>query len=194
MQQIIDLIHEKNAARIPVYVMPVGLPACGKSTFINALKTEADIEILGFDAVTEEFQKAHNLSYSEAFAQMSYDDKKERFMSRREELITTGANIFADATNLSGVVRGEVLNEVPQYFQIGIYFPLSIAQSKERCAKREEQTGKHIPPEVVDKMAKYMNVPEPEEFDILFEFRNGALTFIPKPDRTSSLDTPSPEL
>ena len=200
MQQILDIIAEKNKAGIPVYIMPVGLPGCGKSTLINALQEEADIGILGFDAVTEEFQKANNLSYSEAFAQMPYDQKKERFMSRRDSLIENEENIYADATNLSGIVRGTVLNEIPQYFQIGVYFPLSVKDSLERCAKREADTGKHIPPEVIENMARYMNVPEPEEFDMLFEYKNGALRHIPKWDRNKDLDrhaetsAPAPEL
>lgn len=93
--------------------MPVGLPASGKSTFFKELQKQVDIEILSFDSITEDFQKAHNLSYDEAYYTMPLEVKTERFEARRDTLIAQSRNIFPDLTNLSGVTRGEVLNYSP---------------------------------------------------------------------------------
>lgn len=167
--------------------MPVGLPASGKSTFFKELQEQVDIEILSFDSITEDFQKAHNLSYDEAYYTMPLEVKTERFEARRDTLIAQSRNIFPDLTNLSGVTRGEVLELLPQYYQIGLYFPISKEASLERCKIREAQTGKHIPEEVVHRMAEGMNTPRAIEFDQLFKVDAQGLTpILPDPDETTS--------
>ena len=179
MRELIDIIQDKNAQGIPVYVMPIGLPASGKSTFFKELQEHVDIEILSFDSITEEFQKAHNMTYDEAYNTVPLELKTERFEARRDALIAQSCNIYPDLTNLSGATRGEVMETIPQYYQIGLYFPLSKEESLERCKIRETQTGKHIPEEAVHRMADNINIPRAIEFDQLFEVNARKLTPIP---------------
>ncbi|MAE50612.1 MAG: hypothetical protein CMH27_02250 [Micavibrio sp.] len=185
MRNLIDIIQDKNAQGIPVYVMPVGLPASGKSSFYKELASRIDIQLLGFDAITEEFQKANNLSYGEAYEQMPLEEKTKRFETRRDSLIADSHNIYPDLTNLSGATRGDVLRDLPQYFHIGIFFPINEDESKIRCQQRQAQTGKHVPEDVIEMMASNMNKPRPIEFDMLFQYNEGQLTLMSNHDHNT---------
>jgi len=157
-------------------IMPMGLPACGKSTFFEYLQKRYgdNITRISFDNALEALSVKRNCSYGEAFESMRSDSLSKQFVDAHYEgqwraAQKNGGLIFIDQTNLAKKARARLMNKLQGFHKIGIYFDITADESKRRCHERFLKTGKKIEGYVVDRMAATLrdNMPQTNEFDLL---------------------------
>lgn len=152
----------------PEIIMMVGLPGSGKSTYLKPYKTFVEngefVEhkqyvIISTDDIIQEEADRTGKTYSELWKSMigpatATADKQFK------DALAEGKNIIWDQTNVSAKKRINVLRQVPDsYHKTANVFIVSLETLKERLTKRGQETGKHIPFNVVMDMHKRFEMP-----------------------------------
>ena len=139
--------------------MLVGIPCCGKSTYVNKLKKIPYWEnavVLSTDAYIEKIAKEHNTTYNEIFEDCINEANRQlelEFIEAKDK----GKNIIYDQTNLSRKTRRKKLSKVPSFYARGaVYFVVSLEEALERNKHRE---GKFIPESILKIMYHQFEVP-----------------------------------
>ena len=157
---------QNMAAKI---IVLVGLPGSGKSTLRDRLVDEHvgdDFVIISSDEEIENLCADEGITYTEGFDK--FIGKATHIMKQKfREAVNNGNNIIWDQTNLTPKKRRGILKQVPDdYFKEAISVEVTSIQLRERLDRRERETGKHIPPHVVENMAKsYLPPTKAEGFD-----------------------------
>ena len=131
------------------FIMLVGLPASGKSTYAEKLK-EKEYHIHSSDSIREELTGDAN----------TQDKNIDVFATLHERIKNDLGNRIScvyDATNMSMKRRKAFLDEIKKYDcrKKCVLFVIPVEVCKERNANRERK----VPDEVFDKMIKQFNVP-----------------------------------
>ena len=131
------------------FIMFVGLPASGKSTYAEKLK-EKEYRIHSSDSIREELTGDAN----------TQDKNIDVFATLHERIKNDLGNRIScvyDATNMSMKRRKAFLDEIKKYDcrKKCVLFVIPVEVCKERNANRERK----VPDEVFDKMIKQFNVP-----------------------------------
>lgn len=166
----------------PIIIVMVGLPGCGKSTYVEQLlrldeqyKDDTICEpffknyiVISSDNLIEQYAKERGLTYTQVFKDAIKGCEavlKQNF----KDALADKRNIVYDQTNLTKFKRMGILSQVPKdYHKIVVRFSLPLETIKERLLKREAQTGKRIPWKVVEDMLSRLEEPKLEEgFDEL---------------------------
>lgn len=84
--------------RIPTFVMMVGLPASGKSTYAKELAEEMKAVICSSDAIRKEL-------YDDENSQNNNEEVFKLLHSRIKECLREGKNVIYDATNINSKRR-----------------------------------------------------------------------------------------
>lgn len=152
----------------PEFIMLVGLPGSGKSTYIDKLlsqNSDKHFVVLSTDNILSAMADAEGLTYAEAFNQYAGQaDKKFKIQFRQAK--NDKSNIIIDRTNLTVKGRNKFLSQLPkEYYTKAIIFGVDRAELDRRLQKREIETGKHIPKHVVDNMEQSYVEPTASEFD-----------------------------
>ena len=131
------------------FIMLVGLPASGKSTYAEKLK-EQGYHIHASDAIREELT-------GDANAQDKNTDVFTTLHKRIKVDLGSGISCVYDATNMSMKRRKAFLNEIEKYNcrKKCVLFVVPV----EVCKERNENRERKVPNEVFDKMIKQFNVP-----------------------------------
>lgn len=131
------------------FIMFVGLPASGKSTYAESLKAKG-YHIHSSDAIREELT-------GDANTQEKNTDVFATLHKRVKDDLSSGISCVYDATNMSMKRRKAFLNEIKQYNcgKICVLFVVPVEVCKERNTNRERR----VPDEVFDKMLKSFWVP-----------------------------------
>lgn len=160
-----------------ILIMPIGLPACGKSTLFSFLEQEYKGRILSvsLDDILEDVASERGISYADAYALQREDeevkkDVNERYNALVERALSHDGIVFWDQTNLTRPMREKRLRQFEGFRTIGVVFDVDDIESKKRCAKRYKETGKYIADYVVDAMYKNFlkYYPSADEFDVLY--------------------------
>lgn len=151
------------------FIMLIGLPGSGKSTYTNALiakHPEKDYVVLSTDNMIEEKAKAKGKTYSEIFPDINMNFLTKEMKSQFREALSEGRNIILDRTNMSAKKRKEFLDAIPEgYEKIAVVFSIPDNVLRERLDNRAAATGKKIPPMVITTMARSYVAPTRSEFD-----------------------------
>lgn len=149
-------------------IMMVGIPGTGKSTYINKIKAQnpdKDYVIIGVDNILDDLAAEKGLTYAQSFQKHAGFAGKEIFRQAKIA-IEQGRNIIWDQTNLTPKARAKKLNMMPEnYLKKAVVFVVSDQEIQRRLVKREEETGKTIPPHVLKSMARSYQAPTKAEFD-----------------------------
>jgi len=139
-------------------IMLVGVPASGKSTYVNGDLHERyrDAIVLSTDNYIEKIANGSGITYSEAFSDNINAAQEQMYktiaFAREHEL-----DVIWDQTNLTNSSRKKKLAMFPDYYKIAVFFKTpNDTELTERLASRE---GKHIPENVVRDMIKSLEVP-----------------------------------
>lgn len=126
------------------FIMLVGLPASGKSTYAESLKAKG-YHIHSSDAIREELT-------GDANTQEKNTDVFDTLHKRVKDDLSNGISCVYDATNMSMKRRKTFLNEIKQYNcrKICMLFVMPVEVCKERNSNRDRR----VPDEVFDKMLK----------------------------------------
>lgn len=152
---------------MPTATVMVGLPALGKSTFIQKLKTP-DVWIYSTDMYIDAVAEDNGITYSEAFtsnikAATEFNEQKLQTMIRLQK------DIIWDQTNLGIGKRRKIINRMKQAGYvvncICLFPPLSgmLDDQKEWKRRLEGRPGKIIPNEVLANMLENFVVPTMDE-------------------------------
>ena len=156
-------------------IMPIGLPASGKSTFYDRLKDMYGARLLrvSFDDAVNALADNRKCSYGEAYQMVQDDDLAKRFVENHYEAQiylaqSEGTIVYIDQTNTSRKQRAKMLDNFPSYqTKIAVYFDMTAQESVDRCRHRFFKTGKNVPLQAVYRMANSLqdNMPDLDEFD-----------------------------
>ena len=146
--------------------MLVGCPASGKSTYIKTLfPLLHDAIVMSFDAIIEEFATKDGTDYTTAFNKHA-EEANVIYNERFKKALTYNKDIIIDKTNMSKISRAKTLDLIKkeEWMLIAIDFSqVPIGEIKSRLIKREKETGKHIPEDVLEKMLASYEAPTKEE-------------------------------
>ena len=138
----------------------IGVPAAGKSTWINSQNWISGMEYVSTDHHVHEYAKLQGKSYREVFKEYmptAVDLMAQEVISARE----AGRDIVWDKTSTTIASRARKFNMLPDYWHIAVVFPTpAIEVLKERLASRVEQP---IPWDVVQGMIDNFEMPTEEE-------------------------------
>jgi len=163
----------KSEEFMPEYIMLMGLPGSGKSTWIKAQKAkypEKDYHVVSSDDIIEEWgmeddacnDENGNYNYGLAFEKYAKQAMKE--MNRRfAEFVKNGFNIIHDQTNMNVNSRKGKLAQAKGYDKKAVTFTLSDKEWERRFNKRKDETGKNIPSHVIKNMAASYQAPSKAE-------------------------------
>lgn len=169
-----------------IFLMCVGLPGSGKSTWADIYKQYDDVHIASLDAIVMENAKEGQL-YQEAWREARDSNllgEYERVMNNRVvEHIAKFEQadaifqpiIIWDQTNLSVETRAKKLKlfDPEKWERTAMVFWPSDEELDRRLAKREKEEGKTIPANVIQNMRKnYVQPTLDEGFDRIVLTRN----------------------
>lgn len=136
--------------RKPYFVMMVGLPGSGKSTYAKELADEMRAVICSSDAIREELCGDEN----------SQDKNEEVFKilhSRIKECLRKGVNVIYDATNINSKRRRVFLSELRNIPCIKKCVIMAVPFDD--CCEQNKTRDRIVPYEVIERMYKNWNTP-----------------------------------
>lgn len=160
----------------PKFIMLVGVPGSGKSTWINSFVSKSPEEwiVLSTDDIIEDWAKKNGKTYSEAFAILNFKDIQSKFDFKLRNALQNKQNIIWDQTNIQANARKKKLMQIPSFYQTAaIAFEVSHDELMQRLTDRSNATGKTIPDDVIKNMIKNYQPPSKSEgFDTVHFVRN----------------------
>lgn len=143
MTALFDEIQHKG----PFFVMLIGLPGVGKSTFRKGISNDA--VVLSTDDWIEDAAAWAGKTYDEIW-ESSVKQAESAMRAAFQQAVKDGANIILDRTNLSPKKRRGFLNQLPaNYFKLALVFDTPDAAEH---ARRLDRPGKTIPVGVISQM------------------------------------------
>jgi len=165
----IPFLNEQDDTVQNEIIFLIGLPGSGKSTYISKIKQqhpEKNYVVLSTDDIIEREAQKLGLNYTQVFDTLDRDETNAEFFSNIKKAVEDKKNIIIDRTNISKETREEILNLISlDYKKIAIIFKVPEKELQKRLKNREDKTGKHIPPEVIQKMSDEFEQPDKKEFD-----------------------------
>jgi predicted kinase len=161
----------------PTFLMMVGVPGSGKSTFLSQLQDFMKITVASTDDLIELEAKKMGITYSEAFNKVNFKSLKRQMDEVIVQAVRRREHIALDQTNMSRKSRVSKLEAIPAtaYSRICLNFTVDDKVLTERLRVRAETTGKIIPPFVLKNMFDSYQPPSREEgFTQILEVNNDA--------------------
>jgi predicted kinase len=132
---------------LPEFIMLIGIPGSGKSTWISNFNKNNKYIVVSPDLIRKEI--TGNISDQSQNSKVWFETKK-----RVIDYLKNGKNVILDATMTSSVNRRDFIKDLPQSKLKAKVFYVDPNISKERI-KNDIDYGKdraNVPPEVIDKM------------------------------------------
>lgn len=134
----------------PIFIMIVGLPASGKSTYAKELSEKYNANIHSSDVIREELSgDVNNQNINSKVFQTLH--------SRIKEDLRNGKNCIYDATNINYKRRMAFLQELNKIPCKKIC--ILMATPYKECLKRNTERDRKVPEEVIEKMYRHFDVP-----------------------------------
>jgi predicted kinase len=155
------IVSPKTEHPGPYFVVLIGLPCSGKTTFTESIK---DHIVLSSDEVIEGIGLHVGKSYSEVWKDIK--DPATKIVEAQIPLLTyQKANVVIDKTNLTKKSRAktlELIKNKKDYRKIAVYFEVPDEILDARLQERNK-TGKVISPEIMKKMKSSYQIPTKDE-------------------------------
>lgn len=147
---------------MPKCILLVGVPASGKSTFIDTWVDTNDYEILSTDNIIQSWAEQQGLTYDQAFGDRIKIADRE-FWDSISSAADAGKNMVIDRTNLSVKSRKKIIDHVgKQGYEFEAYvFPTPDAVEWEK--RLNNRPGKTIPKNILASMKSNFNMPTEDE-------------------------------
>lgn len=150
----------------PRFIMMVGAPGSGKSTWINKFVSDNIHEwvIISTDIIIEAYAEKKGLIYSEAYKEISAKDVRIKFNIQLRQSLNKGLNIVLDQTNMTIKSRRKKLSQIPKEYEItATVFELDRSELRKRAIKRKNETKKEVSEKVIDDMIERYERPTKNE-------------------------------
>jgi predicted kinase len=165
------------------FIVLVGAPGLGKSTYINSSCNREDVFVYSTDDYIEMVAKKEGLTYNEIFSRKNLFREAETYMGNKlREAVAQKKNIFWDQTNMNAKKRGSILRIFKSIsgsdsYGIGcVVFnaPDNAVGLTEWLRRLSSRPGKVIPNHVIENMLKSYEKPAlGEGFDWIEEVNIG---------------------
>lgn len=153
----------------PIYLMLIGVPGSGKSTYIkNKLANTTNTVVASTDAHIEQAAAKAGTTYDAIFSRAIGAATKAMKADIRAA-IENGQNIIHDQTNITANARAGKLSIIPDnYRKIAIFF--HTPDSDELQKRLNQRVGKTIPTHVITDMINSLEMPTKSEgFDEIID-------------------------
>lgn len=150
----------------PSLTLLVGLPGCGKSTFVsNHVDKFTEAVVLSTDAYLERVARLHGKTYDEVW-KSCIDAAETEMWAEYRQALADRRDIVVDRTNLTVKARRRFLSQVPRgYVLSAVVFNVADSVIKQRILNRP---GKTISMEVIERMKDtYVEPQLSEGFDLV---------------------------
>jgi heterogeneous nuclear ribonucleoprotein U-like protein 1 len=150
---------------LPTYIMLIGLPASGKSTWAAdhmAKNPEMGFQVVSTDDIIEENALLEGLTYGASHKKnigFAIGEMERRF----QQHVNNGVNIIHDQTNLTVETRKKHLAKVKGYVKSAVIFKLAEEKWRRQFETRKTKTGKDIPESVINNMTRAFELPTVQE-------------------------------
>jgi predicted kinase len=150
----------------PIFIMLVGLPGSGKSTYRSDYDFGTFVHI-STDDLTEVRAKELRATYDEVWSDYIAQASVEAQQSF-QDAVKLRKDIVWDQTNLSPKKRRGAMSQLPKhYLKIAVYFEIDEELRQHRTAGR---VGKTVPDSIIDSMRQSYVRPSVEEgFDFVLD-------------------------
>jgi predicted kinase len=138
----------------------IGVPAAGKSTWVDAQEWANDCVYVSTDKYVEQYAKSLNKTYNEVFDEFMPEAVNlmcQDVIVAREQ----GRDIIWDQTSVSVKSRKRKFNMLPKYEHIAVVFKTPEKDELER--RLASRPGKNIPAHVMRSMIDHFEIPDEEE-------------------------------
>ena len=146
---------------MPELIMMVGIPASGKSTFVNQYESTPGYAIVGTDRILERIATEQDISYNQAL-ELYYKQANKEMNSAVNEAIDAGLSVIWDQTNLSKKSRSFKINRFPSSYQ-KLAVVVRCNNAEEHLRRLNSRPGKTIPQSVMDNMIANFEMPTTTE-------------------------------
>ena len=144
---------------MPTFYMLIGVPASGKTTWVE--KNKGDALVISSDNLIEAYAADHGMTYNEVF--------KEQIKIATAVVKTEAQKAFAadqdviwDQTNITKKSRASKLAMVPEHYRkIAVFFATPLEEEWQR--RLNSRQGKSIPAHILDSMVEMLEMPELDE-------------------------------
>jgi predicted kinase len=143
-----------------IFYMLVGLPGCGKSTWVK--KNAPKAIVASSDYFVEEYATVMKKTYNEVFTEVAKDAQKSCDDVARTALNAGEPLVVWDQTNLSSKVRKSRLSFVPEGYR-KVALVVKCSDENEWNTRLVSRPGKSIPDFVLKTMANSFEMPTLEE-------------------------------
>lgn len=160
------------------FIMLVGLPACGKTTWAEQyVRNRFNYSIISTDDFYEQYAYTMRITYQEAFEKVDFKDAQRYFDTMLNNALEMNKNIIWDQTNLNTLSRRKKLKKIPdKYLKIARVFDVDEKTRVKQSEKRWFETGKSIPLNAIQRMKQTCDYNEvnliDEGFDKVIYHRN----------------------
>ena len=144
---------------MPTMYMLIGVPASGKSTWVE--QNKGDALVISTDNLIEMYAAENNKTYNEVFkGQIKIATKLA--MQHAEAAFAAGQDVIWDQTNLTKKSRAGKLAMVPNHYRRGaVFFATPLEEEWQR--RLNSRRGKSIPAHILDSMVEMLEMPDSSE-------------------------------
>ena len=136
------------------FIMMIGFPGSGKSTYASKLATSEGAVVFSSDALRKEL-------YGSEAVQDRNEEVFNALMKRMIEALKAGESVIFDAMNISSKYRRSTLQMVNRY--CGKKIAYLIATPFEECLARNAERDRHVPEDVIKRAYMNFNMPHKAE-------------------------------
>ena len=155
---------------MPTMYILIGVPASGKSTWVE--KNKGDALVISSDNLIEAYAADHGMTYNEVF--------KEQIKIATAVVKTEAQKAFAadqdviwDQTNITKKSRASKLAMVPEHYRkTAVFFATPLEEEWQR--RLNSRTGKSIPAHILDSMVEMLEMPDLDEGWHIIEYHMNA--------------------
>jgi len=144
---------------MPTIYMLIGVPASGKSTWVEKYKDDA--LVISTDDLIEEYAKSQSKTYNEVFKEQIKIATKIA-MEHAEAAFASDQDVIWDQTNLTKKSRKSKLAMVPEHYcKKAVFFATPPEEEWKR--RLNSHPGKSIPQNILMGMVSGLEMPELDE-------------------------------
>jgi predicted kinase len=155
---------------MPTIYMLIGVPASGKSTWVE--KYTGNALVISSDNLIETYAAEQGKTYNEVFkGQIKLATKLA--LEHAEEAFAAGQDVIWDQTNLTKKSRASKLSMVPpHYHKTAVFFATPLEAEWQR--RLNSRPGKSIPAHILDSMVEMLEMPDHTEGWNIIEYNLNA--------------------
>ena len=158
---------------MPTMYMLIGVPASGKSTWVE--KNKGDALVISTDNLIEMYAAENSKTYNEVFKEQIKIATK-LAMQHAEAAFAAGQDVIWDQTNITKKSRASKLAMVPEHYRkTAVFFATPLEEEWQR--RLNSRQGKSIPTHILDSMVEMLEMPELDEGWHIIEYHMNAKQF-----------------